>query len=122
MKFKLDENLSARVAAMLRDAGHDAESVLTERISGCTGQRLFEICAKEGRCLVTLDLDFANVLRFPPAQTGGIAVLRASRNASAAVLDRLIATRLGGVHEEIIANRTWIVEIGRIRVHGQPGT
>jgi hypothetical protein len=37
---------------------------------------LIGVCRDEARVLVTLDLDFSNVLRFPPALYMGIAVLR----------------------------------------------
>jgi len=33
-------------------------------------------CALEGRCLITLDLDFVDVLRFPPRTGAGTVVLR----------------------------------------------
>src|SRR5260370_26797629 len=36
----------------------------------------------ENRCLVSLDLDFADVVRFPPHRTSGIAVLRLPHGAS----------------------------------------
>jgi hypothetical protein len=35
---------------------------------------LIAACTAEARCLVTLDLDFANPLRFPPAGYAGIVV------------------------------------------------
>lgn len=63
MRFKLDENLGRRVQQLFREADHDAETVPDEQLRGCSDQTLYEICRVENRCLVTLDLDFSNVLR-----------------------------------------------------------
>jgi len=42
MRFKADENLPAEVAALLRDSGHDAVSVLDQHLGGgsptCAGR------------------------------------------------------------------------------------
>ncbi|MCC6538631.1 MAG: DUF5615 family PIN-like protein [Bryobacterales bacterium] len=48
MKWKLDENLGARTAHLLLRAGHDAETVLQERLSGSNDETLFEACIRRG--------------------------------------------------------------------------
>ena len=79
MKLKLDENLGSRIAGLIAEAGPDAETVAQENLSGTNDGRLLQVCIAEGRCLISLDLDFADVLRFPPRNTPGIAVLRLPR-------------------------------------------
>lgn len=76
MRLKLDENLGTRSAALFRRAGHDVATVRDQRLAGAPDRKLIEICRAEGRCLVTLDLDFGNPLLFDPARYSGIAVLR----------------------------------------------
>ena len=61
MKFKLDENLSPELSPLFSQAGHEAHTVLEERLSGAEDDRLFVRCIEEGRVLVTLDLDFSNL-------------------------------------------------------------
>lgn len=78
---------------------------------------LYEVCCREGRCMVTLDLDFADVLRFPPEICGGLVVIRAPRNPSLALLEELISQFLDVVVETSPVGQLWIVEIGRIRIH-----
>ena len=121
MKFKLDENLGSRTAGLIAEFGHDVETVAHERLSGTGDARLFEICVAERRCLITLDLDFADVLRFPPADTPGIAVLRLPRTASLGLLTALVRNLLAALDTEVITGRLWVVETGRIRVH-EPGS
>lgn len=72
MKFLLDENLSPLHARTLRAMGHDAVSVVELGLSGA-GDSVVRVAAIEGgRVLITLDGDFANVLRYPPAATPGV--------------------------------------------------
>ena len=76
MKLKLDENLSKAAAEIFRQAGHNTESVVSQGMAGSPDQKVISVCQSEKRCLVTLDLDFANPLIFPPNQFYGIAVFR----------------------------------------------
>jgi predicted nuclease of predicted toxin-antitoxin system len=117
MKWKLDENLGYRTVHLFLKAGHDAETVLQEELSGASDQTLFEVCVREDRCLVTLDMDFADVLRFPPHRTAGIAVLRLPKNPSLRLLETLAADMLKVLASEPIRGRLWIVEPGRLRIH-----
>src|SRR5690242_6390769 len=90
MKFKLDENFGTRTQQLFVAQGHDVQTVLQEGLQGSSDMNLFEICRSEQRCLVTLDLDFSNVIRFPPELVEGIVVIRIPRNPSLPLLERMI--------------------------------
>lgn len=90
MKWKLDENFGTRTAHLFLHAGHDVETVLEEQLGGSSDETLFEACIREDRCLLTLDMDFADILRFPPHRAPGIAVLRVPGNPSLRLLEALV--------------------------------
>ena len=70
MKCKVDENLPQDVVDLLSEAGQDALSVLDQGLGGENDQRIFSVCQRQERVLVTLDLDFSNVQEYPlPAST-----------------------------------------------------
>lgn len=117
MKFKLDENFGSRTRQIFLNAGHDVQTVREEALSGSSDQLIYETCRAEQRCLVTLDLDFADVVRFQPVNTSGIAVIRVPRNPTVALLEALIHQMLQALATMSVEGNLWIVEVGRIRVH-----
>ena len=76
MKFKLDENFASRTVEVFRSEGHDIQPMRYENLGGASDARLYDACCAEQRCLVTLDMDFSNPVRFDPAECGGIVILR----------------------------------------------
>lgn len=75
MKLKLDENLGHSAANLFRQAGHVVAMVRAQSLSGFPDEDVLAVCQREGRCLVTLDLEFGNPLLFKPSEYAGIAVL-----------------------------------------------
>lgn len=117
MKFKLDENFGLRTKQVFVASGHDVETVYDERLSGASDQEIMTVCIHEGRCLVTLDLDFSDVLRFPPERTAGIVVVRLLRNPTTQLLESLIQHLLKQISINSIEGKLWILEPGRLRIH-----
>ncbi|MEW6353532.1 MAG: DUF5615 family PIN-like protein [Pseudomonadota bacterium] len=117
MKFTLDENLGRGIARILREAGHDTSTGYDQKLSGKDDQTIYDVCQREQRCLVTLDLDFGNVLRFPPEPTAGIVVLRPDNKATISTITALARQLVVGLKQENLSGRLWIIETGRIRVH-----
>ena len=119
MKLKLDENLNERGRALLAAAGHEVSTAVLQGLQRTVDDVLIEICRREGRGLVTLDLDFANPLRFRPADYPGIAVLRLPKRAAAEDLLQALRTFAKGLEQNPLAGKLWIVEKGRIRLYQQ---
>jgi uncharacterized protein (DUF433 family)/predicted nuclease of predicted toxin-antitoxin system len=75
-EVQTDENLPVEAAATLRECGFDAETVWDENLSGSDDQMISARVRSEGRILLRLDLDFANIRAYPPHEHPGIIVLR----------------------------------------------
>ncbi len=114
MKFKVDENLPQEVATLLKQHGFEADSVWDEKLSGTDDDALLSRVREEGRTLITLDRDFADIRAYPPGLNNGIIVLRLKTQDKETVLAytkrviRMLAIRSPKAE-------LWIVEQDRIR-------
>jgi predicted nuclease of predicted toxin-antitoxin system len=121
MLFKIDENLHDEVAELLRNNGHDAVTVHDQQMRGHPDEELASVCQREGRVMVTQDLDFSNIVAYPPENYSGIIVLRLhdpSRPSALAAARRLLAL----LASESLSGCLWTVDdVGiRIRPGGHP--
>lgn len=117
MKFKLDENLGRSALDLLILAGHDADNVLQEGLSGTDDESLFRTCQAEGRTLITLDHDFGQTLRFPPNLSFGIVILELPRRLHPQSIIARLKELLVLIAKRPIHGELWIVEPGRVRIH-----
>ena len=76
MRFKLDENIDVRAAAVLEQAGHDVATVVGQRLAGAVDTVVAEAVRVEDRILVTLDRGFGDLRTYPPGAHPGIVLLR----------------------------------------------
>jgi len=115
MRFKIDENLPVEVKDLLVASGHDAHTVIEERLVGSEDSLIYHVAQTEGRVILTLDLDFSDIRTYVPAKSHGIVILRlASQDKTSilAIMDRVIPL----LATEPIASRLWIVESERVRI------
>lgn len=89
MRLLLDENLSPQQAVYLRERGHDAVAVLDVGLSGQSDEKIRDCAIDQNRILITLDADFANMLRFPPAGTPGVIRLKVHPPSEAAIREQI---------------------------------
>ncbi len=117
MKFKIDENLPIEFVDLLIAAGHEAISVYEQHLQGNLDQVIIDTCAKEGYILVTLDLDFADIRAYPPAQYPGLMVFRVVYQGKRHLIEVFQRAILILVQEPI-EGRLWIIEETRVRIRG----
>lgn len=115
MKFKLDENLSPSLAKLFAAAGHDAHSIVDQNLSGQPDELVIDVCNREQRALITFDLDFSNILAYPPQRYAAIAVLRLASQAHPVAVDA-VERILALLPHEPLVGALWIVEEGRVRI------
>jgi len=115
MKFKIDENLPHEFSGVLRDAGHDAMTVLEEKMAGISDQDLIALCQDEDRILMSLDMDFTDIRLYPPVNCPGVLVFRLQSHDKRRLLvslDRILSV----LALEPISHRLWIVGEDGIRI------
>lgn len=117
MRFKTDENLPVEVVDLLRQEGHDAQSVIDQQLAGHSDRDVAAVCQAEQRALVTLDLDFSDIRSYPPEDYFGIIVLRPVLQTISSIL-RLTTRAVSLLDTELLAGRLWVVDESRVRIRG----
>ncbi len=115
MRFKLDENLSPTIAGLLAEAGHDAATVAEQGLAGAEDPDIASVCLDEGRILLTLDLDFADVRAYPPHRYPGLIVLCISNQSPRRQLE-VVSRILPNLSGCSLRGQLWVVEDSRIRI------
>ncbi|HLF03632.1 MAG TPA: DUF5615 family PIN-like protein [Dehalococcoidia bacterium] len=113
--MKLDENLPGRVAALLRDDGHDVATVTDEGLGGSVDTVVAQAAAHEGRMIVTLDRRFADIRRHPPGQHPGMLILQV-RDQRPMLVEATLRALLDQHHLEDLAGCIVVAGLGLIRV------
>jgi predicted nuclease of predicted toxin-antitoxin system len=76
MKLKLDENLSRHLKPVLTGLGHDVLTAADEGLLSHPDVEVAAYSASEDRILLTLDIEFADLRKYPPGSHPGIVLFR----------------------------------------------
>jgi predicted nuclease of predicted toxin-antitoxin system len=95
-------------------------TVIDEGLSGATDVDVLAAAVAEDRALVTMDLDFANPIRFPPHDTAGIAIQRTRDRAGHDELEGVVGRQVIALGEADLSGHLWIVERNRVRQYEEP--
>jgi len=115
MKLKLDENLSRHLKPALTGLGHD---VLTAADEGLLSRADVEIAAgaaREGRILLTLDIEFADLRKYPPGSHPGIILFRPASLGPLSV-NRLVERFVRGTDLSVLSQCIAVVEPHGVRI------
>ena len=120
MRTKLDENIGLRGASLLRSSGWDVETVVSQQLCSADDRTIIDVCQREDRTLISLDKDFSNTLRFPPARYSGIVVLRLPEPLTLATIVEALQRVVQLCSHLPVRGKLWIVDANRIREFTEP--
>jgi predicted nuclease of predicted toxin-antitoxin system len=72
LKLFADASVPATIVKELRSAGISVESALDQGLPGADDQAVLGVARKQGKVLLTMDVDFWNETKFPVHQVHGI--------------------------------------------------
>ena len=116
LRFLTDEDIPRSTARVLRDAGFDAVDVRDVGLRGKSNALVYAYAQQEQRLLITCDLGFSNILKFPPAQSTGLLVVRIPDSEPIEHFNHEILQAITKIGENLRQHLA-IVEIGRTRLH-----
>lgn len=115
-RFLADEDLPRSLVPHLRAAGIAADDVRDAGLRGKSDDEVFEYAVSHGLTLLTADVEFGNILRFPPGAHPGIVVARFPSELPTASLNQAILDALRGLSDADIVGSLIVIEPGRIRL------
>ena len=119
MKLKLDENLSRHLKLRLQPLGHDVLTAADEGLLSRPDTVIAKAAKEEGRVLLTLDVEFADLRKYPPGQHPGIVLFR-FKSLGPMTVNRLIETFVRETDLGSFAGCIVIVEELKIRIRRPP--
>jgi predicted nuclease of predicted toxin-antitoxin system len=76
MKLKLDENLSRHLKPPLIELGHDVLTAADENLLSRPDTEIARAARHEQRMILTLDIEFADLRKYPPGSHPGVILFR----------------------------------------------
>lgn len=119
MKIKLDENLSRHLKPSLIERGHEISTAAEEGLLGKVDVEVGTAAKAEERMVFTLDLDFADLRKFPPGTHPGVILFR-PRSMGPLAVNRFVLRFVQEVDLARLSRCLAVVEPGRVRVRRPP--
>lgn len=119
MRFLVDMGLDVRVAAWLREQGHDAVHLRDQGLQRLPNGEIFGKAVAEGRVVLTVDLDFGEIAALAHGETSSVVVFRLRNTRTAHVIQRLSAV-LSDCSPALDRGAVIVVEEGRHRIRPLP--
>ena len=116
MRFLVDEDLPRSLVQALRETASEAHHVLELLPPGRPDDEVLALALNKELSLVTGDLGFGNILRYPLGTHRGIVVARFPNEIPNEVLNAAILAALRGLTEQDLNGSLVIIEPGRVRL------
>ena len=120
MRLLIDENLSPRVARLLREAGHDAAHVTEVGLGNTDDAEILDAAADGAFAIVTADTDFGALLAARGTSSPSVVMLRSSDHLTPDEQAGLIVAVLVRVGDELEQGAIASVTTERVRLHNLP--
>jgi predicted nuclease of predicted toxin-antitoxin system len=101
---------------VFRRLGHEVLDVRDINLGGATDKEIIKYAKENDFILVTRNIEFANILRYPVGSHVGIVVLRLPFDFTSEQINSVLNDFIKGVKIEELVNNVTIVELGKYRI------
>ena len=119
VKLKLDENLSRHLKDSLTLLGHDVTTTADEGLLSQSDVIVAAEAEREGRILLTLDIEFAALRKYPPGRHPGIILFR-PRDLGPLAVNHFVEQFIGRTDLERLRGCVVVVDATKMRVRQPP--
>jgi predicted nuclease of predicted toxin-antitoxin system len=119
-KFVIDEDMPRSTAAALIEEGYAVKDVRDHGYRGSGDAKIYSFAQDEEAILLTGDLGFGNILKFPLGHHFGIVVARFPNEMRPREINKEILDGLRDLRNSDFKGNLRILERGRIRIRRAP--
>jgi len=116
LAFLIDEDLPRELAVRLRTAGFGATDVRDVGLQATPDAAIYQYAVAHTLAILTADLGFSNLVRFPLQEHHGIVVARFPNEIPAPSLNRMRTEAIGALDLDNLQRTLVILEPGRTRI------
>jgi len=116
MKFLLDADIPRSSASVIRKLRHKVLDVRDINLGAAADEEIIKYAKENNLILITKDVEFANILRYPMGSHAGVIVLRLPFDFTSQQINLTLRDFIKSVKIEKLTNSTTIVEIGKYRI------
>jgi predicted nuclease of predicted toxin-antitoxin system len=120
-EFLIDEDLPRSLSLALAAADLQSIDVRDVGLRGKSDDEVYKYAQSRQLTIVTGDLGFGNVLRYPLGEHSGIVVARLPNEMSVSAVNEIVAKALVVLSESDLLGNVVIVEVDRIRLRSKGG-
>ena len=118
-RFLIDEDMPRSTTKLLEDKGFDVLDVRDCGLRGKSDEEIFRFAQEEKAVILTGDMGFGNLLRFPIGSHSGIVIAHFPNEISTSELNRQLDLDFDNLDEADFRGSLIILEPGRIRIRSK---
>lgn len=116
IKFVIDEDISRLTSNALVLAGYDVLDIRDYNLRGGSDDIIFNFAQKNKAILLTGDLGFANILKFPLDSHCGIVVMHFPNEMSTLLTNRILISSITALDKKDFLGNLIIIEPNKVRI------
>lgn len=120
MRLLIDQNRSPRLAAILRDHGHDAVHTLELGLERAEDVDLLLLAEREDRIIVSADTDFGTLLALSGGTRPSVILFRSRNALTADQHAEPILDNLDDITPDLVEGAVIVISDDRIRIRRLP--
>jgi len=115
-RFLFDEDMPRSTTKLLKDKGFDVLDVRDCGLRGKSDEEIFRFAQEEKTVILTGDMGFGNLLRFPIGSHSGIVIAHFPNEISTSELNRQLDLDFDNLDKADFRGNLIILEPGRMRI------
>lgn len=116
IKFVIDEDISRLTSKALVQVGYEVLDIRDYNLRGSSDDIIFKFAQDNKAILLTGDLGFANILKYPLDSHYGIVIIHFPNEVKTLLLNRILISSIAAFEQKDFTGSLIIIEPNKIRI------